>query len=201
MKTSLIFTFILLTLSIFAQSERPIKAGIGLIAPKNPYQYTLSKKPSDIYIDSTLKDTVPSINVKPYRFKPDYGVYHFICLKQTPKYFKLLINNKEVGYVKNDSLYNFQVWDSVLIGSTIERISKSNRLKYKPQSNSNLVNYPCKFDIFTVLELKQINNEFWLKVSFTDDCNPYPSLKGKQTVGWILWQKNNEILIETLLGC
>ena len=208
MRTLTIILF-LLTLTSYGQENNPIKLGIGIIAITDTYD---ESKIVTVYRDKDFNEKIEDFKlygqlkrVWPYYFKPDYGLCSFVCLERTNEYFKILFNDKEEGFLKNDNEKYFKTWESVLINSTVERLDlKSNPLKLKPGDNQTTISleYEVKVDRLEVIDVIEINGQHWINVRFSK-TGKVPCDKGTSDcgTGWIKWKSGDKLLVNILLLC
>ena len=198
---------ILVTLTSFGQEKNPIKLGLGIVAIDDTYD---ESKTVTVYKDKNLKTKIEDFklygelkSVWPYYFKPDYGLCYFVCLEKTKDYFKVLINDKEEGFLKNDRDKYFKTWESILINAGVERLDlKTNPLKLTPTDNAEPINlgYEMKVDRLEVDDVIEINGEHWIKVYYSKS-GKVPCDKGTPDCGrgWIKWKKGDKLLVNILL--
>ncbi|MFN9863971.1 MAG: hypothetical protein ACK55U_11260 [Bacteroidota bacterium] len=199
----------LLTLTSCGQENNPIKLGLGVIAIADTYD---ESKIVTVYKDKDFKAKIEDFKlygqlkrIWPYYFKPDYGLCSFVCLEKTKGYFKILINDTEEGFLKNDSEKYFKTWESLLINSTIERLDlKSNPLKLKPGDNQTTISleYEVKVDRLEVIDVIEIYGQDWINVRFSK-TGKVPCDKGASDCGtaWIKWKSGDKLLVNILLLC
>jgi len=199
----------LLTLTSYGQENNPIKLGLGIIAIADTYD---ESKIVTVYKDKDFKEKIEDFKlygqlkrIWPYYFKPDYGLCSFVCLEKTKGYFKILINDTEEGFLKNDSEKYFKTWESLLINSTVERLDlKSNPLKLKPGDNQTTISleYEVKVDRLEVIDVIEINGQHWINVRFSK-TGKVPCDKGTSDCGtaWIKWKSGDKLLVNILLLC
>ena len=198
-----IFTILIIVSSLdsFGKNQQPISLGIGFVSPADLYKFESRENSLKVFIDSTLEETITNAPVLPFFYKPDYGQYHLVCLSKSKTYYKILINNTQVGFVPNDTSFTFFTWDSILLSSSIDRLTKNNPIKISPYETSNNIDYKCQSGILKVLEVKSSGNKSWIQVSFPENCETYSSNQTKVKKGWILWKEENKILVDILLSC
>jgi hypothetical protein len=181
--------------------------GLGIVAIEDTYD---ESKIVIIYKDKDLKTKIADFklygqlkNVWPYSFKPDYGLCYFICLEKTKDYFKILINDKEEGFLKNDKDKYFKTWESLLINATVERLdAKINPLKNKPADDAEtiVVENQITVDRLQVLDVIEINGEHWINVRYSKSGK---DLIDKSTPdsgeGWVKWKVGENLLVNILL--
>ena len=200
---------ILVTFAAYGQSGVPTKLGLGIIAIDDTYDVS---KTVTVYKDKTLKTKIEDFklygelrSVWPYYFKPDYGLCYFVCLEKTKDYFKVLINDKEEGFLKNDRDKYFKTWESLLINSTVERLDiKANPLKLKPTDNAEIINleYEMTVDRLEVVDVVEINGEHWIKVNYSKSGkDPFDKGTADSGEGWVKWKAGDKLLVNILLLC
>lgn len=178
----------------------------------------------EIYNDSLLQEKyinwdynkgLPSKPVCSKYFKPDYGILHFIYLKETPKAYQILIGFDEIKYLPKVKEYVTISWQDYILSSYgIKRLTVEDdkqvteqAIKKSPSENSESINFPKGLELLCPMEIK--GN--WVKVQY--DCfynqeeNKYEDqpchdfiykCKPAQT-GWIKWRNKNKILIDIFL--
>ncbi len=201
--------FILLTLSSYGQEKNPVKLGLGIVAIGDTYD---ESKTIAVYKDKNLKNKIEDFKlygelktVWPYYFKPDYGLCYFVCLEKTKDYFKVLINDKEEGFLKNERDKYFKTWESLLINSTVERLDIiANPLRLKPIDNAEKIKleYKIVVDRLSVIDVIEVNGEHWLKVNFSKSGKDVIDNATQDTgEGWIKWKADDKLLVRILLLC
>jgi len=201
MKNWSIIVFTFLAFSSWGQNHNPKELGIGFAIATNPYQFENSTHPTNIFTDQELKTKRTVGNIFPFFYKPDYGLYHFICLKKTKDFYKILINDSESAFIPNDSNFYFQTWDAILLNSSVERILKTDPIRKNHSSESGSIQYDCEFDRFFVTDIIEIRGEYWLAVEFAPKCEEYPTKETKMNYGWIRWRTDKKLLIRIMLLC
>lgn len=200
---------ILATLSSYGQEKNPIKLGLGIVAINDTYD---ESKIVTIYKDKDLKTKIEDFrlygqlkSIWPHYFKPDYGLCYFICLEKNKDYFKILINDKEVGFLKNDKDKYFKTWESLLINAIVERLDiKANPLKSKPSDNAETITLQNQItvDRLQVVDVIEINGEHWINVRYSKSGQ---GLIEKTTTdsgeGWVKWKAGDKLLVNILLLC
>ena len=192
---------IYITSSVFGQHQQPKDLGIGFAIASNPYELNKAALSKQLFKDKALTQKWSSESIAPFFFKPDYGLCHFICLEKTTTYYKILANGNEVAYLANDTTYYFKTWETVLLQSTIQRQSKDNPIQKECVVNGEIITNDCEFDQMTVNDVTQKNNEHWLYVSFSSDCENQSQENSTFQYGWIKWRIGNKLLINILLLC
>jgi hypothetical protein len=199
----------LLTLTSYGQGKNPIKLGLGIVAIKDTYD---ESKAVTIYKDKELNNKIEDFklygqlkNIWPHFFKPDYGLCYFVCLEKTKDYFRILINDKEEGFLKNDKDRYFKTWESLLINGTVERLEiKTNPLKSDPSDNAETITLQNQIlvDRLQVIDVIEINGEHWINVNYSKS-GKVPCDKGTPDCGegWIKWKVGDKLLVNILLLC
>ncbi|WP_439132079.1 hypothetical protein [Polaribacter sp.] len=190
----------MITAVIYGQNNQPIKLGIGFAIAENPYLFEDMSHPNTIFTDSELTKRVETKAINPFFYKPDYGLYHFICLEKTNDYYKVLINDSEIGYLPNNSNYIFKTWDAILLSASVQRIDQQNfiRNSFKESDNAIILNN-CKNEVLKVLDVIEINGESWLEVSFSVNCETYLEDDTELKIGWLKWRVLDKLLVRILL--
>lgn len=202
MKTWLTLTLLLIAASALGQGGNPHEFGIGFAVATDPYQYADGSHPSRLYRDPELKVKLTGRKVWPFFHKADYGLYHFICLEKTDAYYKVLINDTDIGYLPNDKNFYFTTWDKVMIGYPMERHSTDNPIYTCPTVTSPRIRNHCDPDRLYVKLLIERNGEYWAYVAIPQDCEGYPDIRVKRCkLGWVKWRTQTELLVSILLLC
>ena len=200
-----IWIILILSLSIsviYGQNKQPKKLGIGFAVAENPYLYENMSHPKDIFSNSELISKIETTKIFPFFYKPDYGLYHFICLEKNSKYFKILINDSEIGFIPNNGKYIFKTWETILMSASVERIDKQNLIRNSPKgTDENTITNNCKYETLKVIDVIERNGEFWLEITFATNCEPYPKENAEQKTGWIKWKNSEKLLIRIQLLC
>jgi hypothetical protein len=187
---------------IYGQNRQPKELGIGFAIAENPYLYEDMSHPKDIFSNSELTNRIQTDKIFPFFYKPDYGLYHFICLEKNSKYYKILINDTEIGFIPNNENYIFKEWETILLSASVERIDKQNLIrKNLTESDKETVTNNCKYETLKVTDVIERKGEFWIAVSFASNCEPYPKENAEQKTGWIKWRDLNKLLIRIQLLC
>jgi hypothetical protein len=201
MKHCISILLTLLVLNSFGQNQSPKELGIGFAIASNPYEFEDLSTPKNLLKNKALTENWDSSKVFPFFLKPDYGLYHFICLEKTNDYYKILVNDTKIGYLPNDSNYYFKTWDAILLQSTVERLTKDNPIRKESNSAGEIIINQCKFDRLTVQDVIQKDGEFWLQIYFSPECEDYPDKNSKVEYGWIKWKMDDKLLVNILLLC
>ncbi len=200
-----IWIIALLSLSIsitYGQNEQPKKLGIGFAIAENPYLYENMSHPIDIFSNSELTEKIQTTKIFPFFYKPDYGLYHFICLEKKSKYLKILINDSEIGFIPNNGKYIFKTWETILMSASVERIDKQNLIRNSPkESDENTITNNCEYETLKVTDMLERNGEFWIEITFATNCEPYPKESAEQKTGWIKWRNSKKLLVRIQLLC
>lgn len=201
MKTITTILLTLLVLNSFGQNQTPKELGIGFAIASAPYEFEDLSTPKNLYSNKELTEKWSSDKVYPFFLKPDYGLYHFICLEKTNDYYKVLVNDNEIGFIPNDSNYYFKTWDAILMQSTVERLTKDNPIRKAWNNESETISNDCEFDRLTVKDVILKDGEYWLQIYFSPECEDYPDKNSKVKYGWIKWRTNDKLLVNILLLC
>jgi hypothetical protein len=129
---------ILLFSNAFGQVA-PKELGIGLVVSSNPYQFENGTHFNNFFTDKALKTRATASyykEIQPYAYKPDYGLYHFICISKSDKVYEILINNSTKGYIANNEDFYFVSWESHLANKIVERLTKDNPIHTEPSVRS-----------------------------------------------------------------
>jgi hypothetical protein len=107
------------------------------------------------------------------------------CLSNEEDYFKILLEDKTIGYLpKNNPLIRFQTWkEHILSVFAVGFDSKKNPIKAKPNNQS----------IETIYDQDEFYYPFkiqgdWLQIKW--------GTIGSWQYGWIKWKENNKLIIE-----
>ncbi|MEO6521393.1 MAG: hypothetical protein ABIN91_06945 [Mucilaginibacter sp.] len=191
-----------------AMYDNPVSSlGIGLI--KAPQKF-------DIYDDSLLTKKYQSIDmghdakfsVSPKYFKPDYGIMHFVCISQSPKAYKVLVNRTTEKYLPKTKGYDFITWSNYITSSTgIKPLYEGNKsipLQTGPDGKGEPIPGTEKYEMFCPM---QVQGD-WVQVQFdcfynTDNnkhegepCHKYISQCKSPVKGWLRWRKDEKVLID-----
>ena len=202
MKTlTTIATLTLTSIGCFGQNQQPRELGIGFIIASDPYKYENGSHYDRFFTDKGLTTRWTGANIFPFFYKPDYALYHFICLEKTTKYYKLLINDSSTAYVANDASFYFKTWDMMLMDASVKRLSTDNPIKEKWTNESRTVTYNCKSGQLQVEDVIEIGGQYWLHVSFSPTCEDAIDQNAQRKYGWIKWRTKDKLLVDILLLC
>ena len=149
-----------------------------------------------------MKVRLSGKHVLPFFHKADYGLYHFICLEKSDAYYKVLINDTDIGYLPNDKNFYFMTWDKVMIGYPVERHSTRNPIYVCPTETSKRIHNHCELDRLYVKCLVERNGEYWAYVAIPQDCEGHSDIRVKRCkLGWVKWRTQTELLVSILLLC
>jgi len=199
MKSYLTIALILTLITANGQKYEPTEFGIGFAIATNPFGFGKPQNPNDFFIDKELSKKIDIEKIAPFFHKPDYGLYHFICLEKTVEYYKILINKTEIGFIPNDSNYYFKTWDGLLLNSTVVRNNRNNQIKLEWTENSQTILNECSSERLDVRDVIEKNGEYWISISFSPTCEVYLTENTEMKNGWIKWRTNEKLLIEILL--
>jgi hypothetical protein len=107
-----------------------------------------------------------------------------VCVEQTSKCFKILINETEQRYIAKDSNTVFMTWKTVLEKSiAIKRINNTTYFYDQPTTES----HNEQIDTNHIIKVLRVNND-WIEI--IDE-------KTKKTA-WLKWRENNKLTIDIL---
>ena len=201
MRNLLTIILTLITLISFGQNKNPKELGIGLTIATNPYEFETKLSPKNLYINKELTQKWNTSNVFPFFYKPDYGLYHFICLEQTKDYYKILVNDTTIGYLSNDSTFYFKTWEVMLLQSTVERLSNDNPIRKECNNQCEIIINKCEFERLDVIDVIQKDGEFWIQINFSSDCEEHQENNPNVKSGWLKWRTKERLLVDFLLLC
>ena len=201
MKTILIILTILVSSISLSQNKNPISLGIGFTIPKDVTPYEDMSVPQNMFTNKELSNKYNPEKVFPYFFKPDYGLYHFICLEKTDAYFKVLVNDSDIAYLPNDGFYIYKSWETILFSGSLQRKSRENQIRESASDDSAVIINSCEIESLKVQQIIEVNGEYWLNIYFYTSCDPYDNDPSKRTYGWIKWRTKDKILVNIMLLC
>ncbi len=201
MKIWIICIMGIISLSLQGQVNQTTGLGIGFLIPENPYKFDDNNPPQNIFSDKACSIKSDSKNIFPFFRKPDYGLYHFICLEKTERYYKVLINDSEIGFIPNNTDFYFKTWSTLLMKSSVQRISKEIPIRSNYTAQGKTFDYPCQRDLFTVEDIIEVNGEYWMYVSYAENCVAYPDQVTKLNYGWLKWRDQKKLFVTILLLC
>ncbi len=184
---------------IWAQEISKFDFGIGFVIDENAHCYENGSQPSDIYSNNHLSLLTEDAKVEPFFMKPDYGLYHFICVNSSDRYYEVYINDSQKAFLPKNSNYHFQSWDAILLSSSVQRLDRSNVIRTKSDVNSEIITNKCEVDVLEVLDIIQKNGKYWLSIRFSNEFDYDPDENSNMTYGWIEWRTDNELLVNILL--
>ena len=191
--------------------------GIGLIIPPTKFEIFRDSLIQNKLISCNMDSVVylSKINICSKYYKPDYGIMHFVCLKENKVSYEILVNHSTIRYLPKSKQYTFLTWNDYILQSYgIRRLTDENGdisaelpLRKQPNNNSDTISIPKGLEMFCPLEIRGD----WVKVQY--DCfynnenNPYEGepchnfinkCKAPLT-GWLKWRNNNHVLIDIFL--
>lgn len=181
------------------QAYVPKELGIGFVVATNPYQYEDGSHYKSFFTDKELRNRWTG-SVSPFFYKPDYALYHFICLEKTDTYYKILINDMLTVYLPNDAAFYFKSWDMILMESSVVRLTADNPIRDEANSN-RLIPYKCPSGQLEVKDVIEMDGEYWIQVSFSPTCEDVLDENSPRTYGWIKWRTKDKLLVNILLLC
>lgn len=180
-----------------AQTPMPSTLGIGVISALEAQTFTEQGYFKDFFADPQLtKPIATTQGIVPFNNFVDYGIYQFICLEVTPKYYKILINNTETAYIYANAPFVFQDWTSFLLNKSVVRKTKTDPIIGDPISDKNPIVHTCSEDYLKVVGRLIYNGKDWLQVSFAPTCEDYPTPNTPLKYGWIEWIEDRYLLID-----
>ena len=200
LKARAITTLIIVTL-LPCLAQTPKELGIGFVIASDPYQYEDGSHYQHFFVDKELKMKWSNGDITPYFYKPDYALYHFICLEKTDRYYKILINDFSTAYIPNDPHFYFKTWDMILIDASVVRLTEDNPIRDELNSASRIVPYNCRSGQLEVKDVIEKDGEYWIQVSFSPTCEDVMDQYSPRTYGWIQWRTKNKLLVDILLLC
>ena len=206
----LIVIFFLLSINPAMGYENEIDSlGIGLLKITNFH----NAKFLTFYSDTALTERFitwdifnPNKKYFPMYYKPHYGLCSFICLAETEKYYKVLINKSLIKFLPREKNYVFESWEAHLGNSFGVRAKgwskqKAFAVKIEPNDSSKLF-YVSNEVFFCALEMQGE----WIKVQ-VNCVNDYVYCKDatkkckKSKTGWIRWRNGEKIMLEIATLC
>jgi hypothetical protein len=196
----------LATFPSYGQDSNPVKIGLGIVEIRDTYD---ESRIVTIYRDKNFNEKIEDFRlygklnrIWPFFFKPDYGLCSFVCLEKTQTYFRILINDNEEGFLKNDNEKHFKTWESLLVNSTVERLDiKANPLKEDPEDEQRSIDltYNIKVDRLEVIDVIELKGQHWINVRFSKSgempCSPDCG------TAWIKWKEGDKLLVNIFRLC
>ncbi|WP_196890193.1 hypothetical protein [Aureivirga sp. CE67] len=166
----------------------------------------------EIYKDSLLLDKqfdldmyADEVELCSKYHKPDYGIMQLVCLEETDKSYKVIVNHVDIKYVPKTEEYIFVRWNDYIMNSFgIRRKDKNQPIYIEANKNSEKLDLPTGLESLCPLEVK---ND-WVKVRwdcFYNDqdgvneerqsCHDYTKKCGDSMTGWLKWRTDSEINI------
>lgn len=198
---SLIAGLVLPLSNSVAQGSSTINPGIGFVIANNPFQYEELARPKYFYSNMELNIPIQPDAVFPFFYKPDYALYHFICLEKTVSYYKVLYNDTGIAYIPNDTAFHFKSWESLLLNSFVMRLTKDSPVYAECTTSGNIISYNCAPERLKVIEVLEQNGIYWLNIAFSTECSDLMEQGVQLKYGWIIWRTETKLLIDLLLLC
>lgn len=199
----LLFLFLISTYCLnctTAKTSTPDKLSIGVLSALDASAFTKADYFKAYFSDAALKEPIQSTQkIMPYNNFIEYDIYQFICLEATASYYKILIDQQTIAYISTSAPFVFQDWTSYLVRKSILRKSKTTALIVNPISDKNLVPYNCPDDNLIVTNRLSYQGKDWLEVSFSPNCEEYPTSTTPLAYGWIEWRRGEELLVDIAL--
>ena len=200
MKHLFAIIFLATPILIYAQNQ-PAELGIGFVIHNNSYAYSIETMPTKIYRDSAFTTTWDQKDLNPFFYKPDYGLFHFICVDITNSSYRILANDSSFGYIPIDTNFYFKSWEALLMKASVSRLSKENPIYSNPSRTSDTISIECEEDYFQVEDIIQINGEYWLNFYYSPECDVFPQQDAGVKYGWLRWRSTESLLIFISLLC
>lgn len=159
-------------------------------------------------------------------FLPEYGIMHFVCIRETAKSFQVLVNYSDVRYFPKKKGYDFRNWEEYILESMgVRRLTlveedgvdpNAGPLRKLPNDNADSLSIPAGFEMFCPMEVKGD----WVKVKYDcfynreqdiegeaysaneyegEPCHSYINKCKDPLTGWLRWRKGNKLLIDIML--
>lgn len=190
--------------------DNPVKTlGIGLI--KAPDKF-------DIYDDSLLAKKYQSVsmgdakfNITPKYFKPETGIMHFVCISESSKAYKVLVNRDTEKYLPKAKGYAFVSWESYITQSygikPLYEGSKTIQLQTEPGVNGKPMPGTEKYEMFCPMQVKgewvQVQVDCFYNTDSNkhegEPCHKYIGECKLPVTGWLRWRKDEKVLIDIFL--
>jgi hypothetical protein len=78
----------------------------------------------------------------------------------------------------------------------VSRLTKDNPILRDLNDQSQIIENNCGYDFLFVNEVYQAKNgDYWLKISFSAECEESQEEGTKMVEGWIKWRTENKLLI------
>ncbi len=196
----LVFCFASITLCQ-AQNNNPVSLGIGFAFASKSAEFGSDRYANQIYDDENFTKKVNKEEIFPYFDKPDYSLYHFICLEKTDSYYKILVNDNKVAFIPNNKDFLFKTWETIIMGGSVARIDKKQPIYERYDELNQTVKNSCEFETMEVGMCIEINGEYWISVEFAGDCVNVLEDSKDPKYGWIKWRTKDKLLVELFLLC
>ena len=178
----------------------------------------------EIYNDSLLQDKYLSWNYyeeKPAKpvcskyFKPDYGILHFVYIKETAKAYQILNCFDEMKYLPKEKGNVAISWQDYILNSYgVRRLTTElnkdityQAIKKSPSDKGETISFPKGLEMLCPIEIKGD----WVKVQYDcfynqeqnkyegEPCHSFINKCKPAQYGWIKWRERNHILIDIFL--
>lgn len=188
--------------------------GIGLVIAPSKFE---------LFNDSLLSNKYQSIdmghdekyNVAPKYFSPDHGIMHFVCLGQSDKAYRVLVNYSDIRYMPKATGYDLVTWENYITRSLGVRHATEGPgktagpqiLNERPDDKAKPVSIPKGYEMFCPIEVKGD----WVKVTYDcfyndengkhegESCHDYIKECSSPVNGWLRWRKDAKVLIDILV--
>ncbi|MFC0878857.1 hypothetical protein ACE01N_19835 [Saccharicrinis sp. FJH2] len=205
LKTIFLGLFIHISIIGYGKQGNPKDLGIGMIFAIDAFELLENGIPQNLfYSDINFKNNITNPEfIKPFLDKPDYALFHFICLERHTKYYKILINDTLEAFVESGKGFKYLTWEEVIKESLgfIRLNRDENPIHIDSNSESDTIDYTCDADDFRAVDFKTIDNEFWVKIEFSNTCKSDCAEIYDKKNGWIRWREDKKLLIKMFFLC
>lgn len=164
------------------QNELPL-LGIGVCLIKQEsfpiYRDTLEKP------DFVSLYAPDSAGVLPVLFKPDYGIFYMVVLRQTGSYYCVQKNVTDSAFVSVAQVEEFKDWGDLLLNAP--GITNNDWNANPPLVDKESNQHVDTFDMKSTLQVIDFSND-WVQVE-----------NGLKQKAWIRWKLEEHLLVRILL--
>lgn len=150
-----------------------INGSIGIITKNKSYNF-----------GDTIKIYDANLMIKSvFIWTDECQVFFFPCIDKTHKYYKVILDNDEIGYIpKNSKQVIFRTWKDHIIKdvSFVKFDGLANPIMKKPNKKSEILDYNNE-EFYQPIKIRGD----WLEIKFGDN-----------KCGWIKWRNNCNLIIE-----
>ena len=68
-------------------------------------------------------------------------------------------------------------------------------------TDENTITNNCEYETLKVTDIIERNGEFWLEITFAENCETYTTENTKLKTGWIKWRNSEILLVRIQLLC